>query len=220
MNRKKYAYEDYNKAVAVKDATKYFIVYEGREKELNYFEAFNETFLDEKKAYVHHVLEKDTGVEGNTPLKLKERAEAFINNPPKYLKVTPANDDKFRFVLDVDKHPIEQIKELKCYCEGLNDGSLYISNFCFEVWLWAHTNDLDEITSIKSKEMKTELGTLKSMNFPHEFMDVNLIRDAIRRCEDADVNSVDYFPSEKSSKVYLLIQELLSYSYFDLEVKE
>ena len=68
MAKKKYVYNDYNKAVAIKDATKYFIIYEGREKEPNYFEAFNEFFLDEKKAYVHHVLEDDTGVEGNTPL--------------------------------------------------------------------------------------------------------------------------------------------------------
>jgi len=56
------------------------------------------------------------------------------------------------------------------------------------------------------------------MNFPIEFMDINLINEAIRRCEAADI--ANYFPIEKSSKVYILIQELLSHSYLNLEIEE
>jgi len=219
MRRKRYAIENYNKNEALKDATKYFVIYEGK-KEPRYFEAFNVSFLDEKSAYVHHILEESNGVVGNTPLKLKERAKAFIDNPPKSLRITPSVDDRFRFVLDVDRHPRDHIEELKTYCEALVDGDLFISNFCFEVWLWSHINDLVEIRSTKSKEMKTELGDAKPMNFPQDFMKKDLIISAIQRCKDADINKSNYFPVEKSSKVYLLIEELMKHSFLNLDVEE
>ena len=218
MNRKKYSLEDYNKKQGDEDATKIFIVYEGNVKEPNYFEAFNETFLDQKTAYIHHILENNTGVVGNTPLKLKERVESFINNPPTDIKVTPTIEDKYRLVLDVDKHPNEQIIELKKFCEDLNDARLFISNYCFEVWLWAHLDDLEKIESTKSSEIKTELGTIQTGIYPFCFIDINLINDAIKRSEKADLDKNDYFPVVKSTKVYLLIQELLSYSWINKEV--
>lgn len=218
MNRKKYSASDYNKAEAFQDATKFFIIYEGTVKEPNYFQAFNETFLNKKSAYVHHILEANTGIIGNTPLKLKERAAFFIKNPPSDIKITPSKEDKFRFVLDVDKHPQIQIEELKNYCDSLFDANLYISNYCFEVWLWVHFRNFEEITSGKSSEMKTELGTLNLNNFPFCFMNIDLINDAIVKSEKADTSKDDYFPVEKSTKVYLLMKELLKHSLINNEV--
>lgn len=214
MNRKKYSASDYNKAEAFQDATKYFIIYEGAVKEPNYFQAFNETFLDKKSAYVHHILEANTGIIGNTPLKLKERAEFFIKSPPSDIKITPSKEDKFRFVLDVDKHPIIQIEELKDFCNTLFDANLYISNYCFEVWLWIHFKNFEEITSTKSSEMKTELGTLKLERFPFCFMEIDLITDAVTKSEKADTDKNNYFPAEKSTKIYLLMKELLQHVVF------
>jgi len=219
MLRRKFKIEDYNKNEPLKDATKYFIIYEGLVKEPNYFEAFNQSFLDKKSVYIHHILEFDTGIIGNTPLKLMERAEAFIKTPPKDIKVTPSIDDKYRFVLDVDKHPRDQIDELKIYCDELNNANLFISNFCFEVWLWAHIEELHKISSTKSSELKTELGSLHRGNYPHYFMDINFIYKAIERCEDADINKTNFFPVEKSSKVYVLIKELLEHSFLNLEIQ-
>lgn len=210
MQRRKFKLEDYNKSEPSRDATKYFIIYEGAVKEPNYFEAFNTTFLDSKSGYIHHVLEKDTEVFGNTPLKLIERAEAFIKTPPAGIKVTPSADDKFRFVLDVDKHPKEQIYELKNFCESLKDSNLYISNYCFEVWLWAHVQELDKISSNNSKEIKAELGDLQTGNYPHCFMDKKLIKQAIERCKKSD--TANFFPNKKNSKVYILIEELFNHS--------
>jgi hypothetical protein len=220
MNRKKYSASDYNKAEAFQDATKFFIIYEGTVKEPNYFQGFNETFLDIKSAYVHHILEANTGIIGNTPLKLKERAEFFIKNPPADIKITPSNEDKFRFVLDVDKHPQIQIEELKNYCDNLFDANLYISNYCFEVWLWVHFKNFEDITSVKSSEMKTELGTLNLNNFPFCFMNIDLINDAITKSEIKDINNTNYFPIEKSTKVYLLIKELLQYAIISKPVND
>jgi hypothetical protein len=217
MLRKKYKLEDYNKKEPFDDSSvKFFIIYEGADKEPNYFEAFKNGFLEEKKAYVHHVLEDSSPIKGNMPKNLIERVKDFINNPPKDLKFTPSEEDKFRFVIDVDKHPEQQIIDLKEYNDTLLDSNLFISNYCFEVWLWFHLDEQEEIKSKKSKELKTELGEkqnqLKVANFPHDYINIDLIRKAIERAEKADTKKTDYFPVEKSTKVYLLIQELLEYS--------
>jgi len=95
---------------------------------------------------------------------------------------------------------------------------LYISNYCFEVWLWSHFKNPDEISSEKSSELKTELGKLNVGNYPFCFMDINLINLAISNCEKADLDKTHYYPAVKSSKVYILINELLSMSYINKTV--
>ncbi|MEL1246357.1 RloB family protein [Flavobacterium sp. DGU11] len=216
MLRRKYSLKDYNKLEAFKDATKFFIIYEGADKEPNYFQAFNDTFLDQKKAYIHHVLEVDTDIAGNMPENLRDRVIHFLKNPPKDLQVTPSKDDKFRFVLDVDKHPPAQILSLKEYSESLVDAHLYISNFCFEVWLWFHIDQQENITATKSKEMKTLLGEkqneMRLGPYPFCYMTTEIITGAIDKAKAADIQKENYFPVEKSTKVYILIEELLKYS--------
>lgn len=217
MGRRKFKYEDYNKSEPYADATKYFIVYEGKVKEPNYFEAFNEKFIDKSKAFICHILEEDTGVIGNTPLKLKERAEKFISNPPSNIKVTPYKDDKIRFVIDVDKHGEDKLNELIDYSERLEDAMVFISNYCFEVWLWSHIEDLSKITSISSKEIKRELPTIHNLNFPHDFLTVDRIKNAVKRNKELD-NTKNVIPDKVLSKVYLLIEELLEHSFFEISV--
>lgn len=225
MQRKKYSLADYNKSEPFDDSSiKFFIIYEGVDKEPNYFEAFKNTFLEEKKAYVHHVLESSTLIKGNMPKNLIDRAKDFIKNPPKDLKFTPSEEDKFRFVIDVDKHPKKQIEDLKKYSDSLLDSNLYISNFCFEIWLWFHLDEQEKITSQKSKEIKKELGEkqnqLNLSSFPYDYIKKELILKAIERAVKADMNKDDYFPVEKSTKVYLLIQELLRYSILNNPVDD
>jgi hypothetical protein len=222
MNRKKYSLADYNKSEPFDDScVKFFIIYEGADKEPNYFEAFSEKFIEKKKAYIHHILENDPTKGNNTPLKLKERAANFINNPPKDLKFTPSVEDKFRFVLDVDKHPINQITDLKEFNDVLLDSKLFISNFCFEVWLWFHLDNQYNIQSKKSKELKKEFGLKQNVfgiNFPHGYMNIELITKAIERAKQADIDKNDYFPTEKSTKVYQLMEELLAHSVLNNDV--
>lgn len=224
MIRKRYSISDYNKKESFEDATKYFIVYEGEVKEPKYFETFNILFFEPKKASILHIFEKDTNIIGSQPKKLIERAKSFIDNPPKDLPVTPTIEDKFRFVLDKDQHPIEQFQDLKDYCIDLFDAELFISNYCFEVWLYFHLDDKETINSIDSSEMKTELGIkhteLKVNNYPKGYLTLERISKAIERAEKADLNKEHYFPSEKSTKVYLLIKELLKYSILNNSVNE
>ncbi|MGV3461537.1 MAG: RloB family protein [Flavobacterium sp.] len=224
MQRRKYSLNDYNKKDAFEDATKIFIIYEGTDKEPNYFQAFNESFLDAKKAYVHHILDGEAGVVGNMPENLKQRVISFLEEPPKDIKVTPTKEDKFRFVLDVDKHPAEQITALKEYSDSFVDSALYISNYCFEVWLWFHLSEQDEIKGTKCREIKTSLGQKQNdlgiASYPHSYMAIDMISEAIKRAEVADIDKGNYFPVEKSSKVYLLMQELLQYSLENNEVED
>ena len=62
------------------------------------------------------------------PKNLLQRAKDFLDNPPENLKFTPSKTDRFRFVLDVDKHPLNQITDLKNYSDSLIDSKLFISN--------------------------------------------------------------------------------------------
>jgi hypothetical protein len=224
MVRKRHTLDDYNKKEAFEDATKFFIVYEGEVREPQYFGTFNNLFFEPKKASILHVFEKDTNVIGSQPKKLIERAKSFIENPPKDLPVTPSEEDKFRFVLDRDEHPIEQFSELKSYCEQLNEADLFISNFCFEVWLYFHLDEQEKITSSSSKEMKTELGEKhtqsKINNYPKGYLTIDLISKAIERAKKADLDKENYFPVEKSTKVYLLMEELLQYSLLNNTVED
>ena len=224
MNRKKYTPSDYNKKAPFKDATKIFIIYEGTVKEPKYFEAFNDIFIDTQKSYVHHILDGDSGVIGNMPKNLKERAEKFIENPPKDIKVTPSLDDKYRFVLDVDKHPEEQIVALKSYCDSMEDSKLYISNYCFEVWLWFHLDEKENISATKSKEMKKLLGDkqgeMRMGAFPYDYMSREKIDIAIERAKAVDIDTNNYFPAEKTTKVYQLMIELLKYSIEEKAVSD
>jgi RloB-like protein len=224
MIRKGHKLEDYNKVDTNKDATKFFLIYEGSKREPIYFGFFNAKYLNPKTACILHVFENDTDVVGSQPKKLIERAKAFIDNPPKNLATTPSPEDKFRFVLDVDNHPIEQFGELKAYCESLSDGNLYISNYCFEVWLWFHMDSHESIVCDSSAGMKTLLGEKhaeeKMKNYPKGYLEAERLNEAIRRAEVADTNKGDYFPVEKSTKVYLLMQELLGYAIESKTVKD
>lgn len=223
MERKRFSISDYNKKEAFENATRFFIIYEGEDKEPRYFQTFNFLYFEPKKASILHVFEKDTNIIGSQPKKLIERAEAFIENPPATLAVTPSKEDKFRFVLDVDQHPIEQFPELENYCKNLPDANLFISNFCFEVWLYFHLDNQEGISSETSSQMKTELGLkhteVKINNYPKGYLTPERIKQAIARAENADVDKNNYFPVAKSTKVYLLIQELLEHSILNEEVK-
>lgn len=216
MQRRKYTPLEYNKKEPTDDSNiKYFILYEGIDKEPNYFQFFNETFLDNKRVYVHHILESNSPIKGNMPKNLLERAKDFISNPPEDIKFTPSETDKFRFVIDVDKHPQKQIEDLNNFSSNFVDSKVYISNYCFEIWLWLHLDEIKNISSDKCKGLKKELGDKQNemgINFPVDYMKIDLIKKAIQKAEDSDTDKKEYFPKEKSTKVYLLIKELLEYS--------
>lgn len=223
MERRRYSLSDYNKKEAFEDATKFFIVYEGEVKEPEYFEAFNNQYLQNRTACILHVFENNTQVIGSQPQKLIDRAKSFLENPPKDLQVTPTEEDKFRFVLDVDDHPTEQFKDLYNYCKGLPDANLFISNFCFEVWLWFHLDEPEQISCSDSAGMKTQLGhkhtECKIKRYPKSYLEPEKVNLAISRAKRVDITS-EIIPDIKSSRVYILMEELLQYAIENNSVKD
>lgn len=218
MNRK---ILNYNKSESFDDDLLFFIVYEG-EREIHYFERLNNEYLNGRKIRVYHITEENSSIIGSQPKKLIKRAKAFKKNPPKNIYIS--DNDKIRFVLDVDKHPIEEYPELYEYCKSLKDANLFISNICFEVWLYFHLDEQQNIKSSTSKQMKTEFGEKhaehKINNFPKGYMKPELIYKAIERAKQADIDKENYFPAEKSTKVYQLMEELLQYSILNNDVEQ
>jgi hypothetical protein len=216
MNRKKL---NYNKPEAFDDDLTFFIVYEGK-KEIFYFEGINNEYLNGRKIRIFHITEENSGIVGSQPNKLLKRAKAFKENPPKNIYIS--DNDKIRFILDIDQHPINEYPELEEYCKSLKDAKLFVSNFCFEVWLYFHLDEQQNIKSSTSQEMKTELGEKhteqKINNYPKGYLTLERITKAIERAKQADIDKKNYFPSEKSTKVYQLMEELLAHSVLNNDV--
>ena len=70
--------------------------------------------------------------------------------------------------------------------------------------------------------MKTELGVkhteLKIKNYPKGYLTAERIKKAIEEAENADEDKTNYFPAQNSSKLYLLMKELLIHSILNEDV--
>lgn len=74
--------------------------------------------------------------------------------------------DSLWCVIDVDKWPIDMIKELGSFCINTPGCHIAISNPCFEVWLLYHKlTDLKDIDCSKSHNVKVALSKLTPGGF-------------------------------------------------------
>jgi len=194
----------YKRREAFKDASMIIIGYEGQSKEPKYFNKMEQELLAPRKAFIHPL----PPVNGESaPKKVLERVKTFVDDPKRGVNIEPA--DKIWFVLDVDRYPIEQFEEINTFCSENDQRNLAISNPCFEIWLWMHFDGAEKVSSTKPKDLKQELHEkTTSLNFGGDY--TPLIDSAVQRAKVADKSS-NYFPNEKSSKVYLLIEELLKH---------
>jgi len=53
----------------------------------------------------------------------------------------------------------EQLRAIYQECEQRTNWHIALSNPCFEVWLYMPIDDIQNTTSTKAQELKTELGT-------------------------------------------------------------
>lgn len=201
MDRKSLSYK---RREAFKDASMIIIGYEGKRKEPKYFNKLEQELLEPRKAFIHPL----PPINGESaPKKVLERVKAFVNDPKRGVNIE--DKDKVWFVLDVDKYPIEQFEQINEFCKEKEQRNLAISNPCFEIWLWMHFEDTDKVTSITSQDLKHELHLkTTSLNFGGNY--TSFIDGAIIRAKKVDSSS-NYFPAEKSTKVYQLVEELLKH---------
>jgi hypothetical protein len=178
-----------------RDSSFFVIVCEGVKTEIEYFENFQQieqqrvkvisTAPVENKSAPKWVLDK--AVEVATDLNLKEYDQLWI-------------------VTDKDRWSFEELNTIQSECIKQKNWKFVMSNPCFEVWLHAHIQDLEIITTIDRYELKKQFGLLKHQGlFEKPLQNVRL---AIERAKRLD-NSPHFIPESLRTKVYLLVEELI-----------
>ena len=118
---------------------------------------------------------------------------------------SPEPDDSVWFVCDVDRWD-GQIHDLQTDCEPNPAWNLAVSNPCFEVWLYFHSDSIS-ITAIDCQTLKTELPKTRLGQFNVETYCKHINR-AVLRAEEADTIPANYFPAPMTTKVYWLAKEI------------
>jgi hypothetical protein len=178
-----------------RDSSFFVIVCEGAKTEIEYFENFQQieqqrvkvisTAPVENKSAPKWVLDK--AVEVATDLNLKEYDQLWI-------------------VTDKDRWGFEELNTIQSECIKQNNWKFVMSNPCFEVWLHAHVQDLENITTTDRYELKRQFGLLKHQGlFENPLQNVRL---AIERTKRLD-SSPHFIPESLRTKVYLLVEELI-----------
>lgn len=83
-----------------------------------------------------------------------------------------------------------------------------LSNPCFEVWLWLHFKEMSESQSETCQEFKAEIHQNYTGGYRVEtFTQPEFYESASKRAKILDTAS-GFMPELKTSKVYLLLEEL------------
>jgi len=195
----------YLRRESFKGTSMIIIGYEGTIRDPKYFQYIEEDLLEPRKAFIHP-LPTENGE--SAPIKVLERVRTFVEDPSRGVNIE--SNDIIWFVLDVDRHPLKQFDDVYLYSLSDRRINLAISNPCFEIWLWMHFDDVDNASSVTSKSLKKELHDKQNeLRFNGNY--IPLIPNAIKRAYKVD-KSKTYFPEEKSTKVHLLVENLLQYS--------
>ena len=203
----------YDRDVSTKerDCSLFAIACEGAETEPNYFKYF-EYFKRIKVDIITHEESPDTYDTETYNKNNKSAPKYVLQKAQDYLEkygLDLSNKDSLWLVIDVDQWEKSSIQEVyeKAKSQNIN---LIISNPCFEIWLLFHWCDnLDKIDCSKSTILKKELNKLKDDKFCH----IDFLKDinkAIINAKKADQNIDYYWPEERTSKVYILAEQLMN----------
>lgn len=192
----------------LRDCRLFAIACEGSVREVRYFEQFK---VLSSRIDVYMIPE--TNGEGeiiesrkSSPDHVLKRAERFVHS------TGLTEDDQVWIVIDVDRWPMKKLTELEQICSRRN-WNLAISNPCFEVWLaYHHREELDSEEHVNtSSEFKTFLATLTPEGYsPERYAP----RAWTAKCnaEKADKRPEEWFPDTKRTKVYRIIDSMVSFS--------
>jgi hypothetical protein len=184
-----------NKLKPYRDSTYFVIVCEGEKTEIEYFQNFK--MVKQQRVKIVSVAPSDNKSAPKWVLDqaVKKAEEIGLNE-----------DDQLWIVTDTDRWKIEHLRTIQEACEQTKNWNFVVSNPCFEVWLHAHLQDLENITTIDRYELKKQFGLLKHQGlFEKPLQNVRL---AIERAKRLD-NSPHFIPESLRTKVYLLVEELI-----------
>lgn len=199
MPYKKRTYYKHEEAKA-RDYSLFVIATEGTKTEPSYFAPFDEIDRIKVRLLKHNAT-------ASAPSHILERAKRYITEEGLDAKY----GDSLWCVTDVDKWPIEMIKELGCFCLNTPNCHIAVSNPCFEIWLLYHKmSDLTEIDCSKSHNVKVALSQLTPGGF-FSLDYIKLMETAIvnAKAQDSNPGEQHYLPELRETKVYTLGEALM-----------
>lgn len=176
----------------VRDYSLFAIACEGTEREPDYFRLFDG--IDRIKV---DIIEDD---EGSAPSKVLARVADYISEN----QLDADYGDSLWCVIDKDKWPQDQIKELHAFCDQKDNRHLVISNPSIEIWLLYHKiADLTGLNITTAQDAKRALDSIEKGGY-YYIKYLPLMVNAIENASRADANPDGYIPELLQTKVYQL----------------
>ncbi len=186
----------YKKGKPYKDSRLFVIACEGK-TEVPYFEAL---VGHSQRLKVILLPPKDDNL--SAPKWVRNRAATYIEEFP--LK---GKDDELWFIMDVDRWKKEVLIEIIKDCQENEKWFIGLSNPCFEVWLYAHLNDLNNLKIETCKEIKKML----KKNYSPTLFAQKHVDQAIKYSIAKETDPNSDFPFKYETKLHLLAQKILSF---------
>ena len=186
---------------AVRDASLVVIASEDKYAVKQYFDRFRPERIQFK------VLPTEDS--RSSPTNVKERLDKFK------AEYATEPDDQFWLCIDTDHwsepNHIKNLMQVVQHCRQ-KEYRLAISNPCFELWLLLHFQDCSPDSAVNCEQVESQLRQISGgYNKKHGhrlLLDVDNVRQAVARAKLMD-NPADLIPQKPTTRVYLLIEELL-----------
>lgn len=211
--------KDYSKKDPSRDASKIYIVCEGKESEKNYFEFFEGLSSNLKLIVI-------PPEDGTDPLKLMEQAKKLFLGETRSYTLDYMQNDKVWFAIDTDSWEKEgKIKPLRDFCSKQNEAVKKLdekkpykawkvaqSNPCIEIWLYYHFYDAPpEADEVQDKpSMKAYVHNKIAGGFNY-YKDPVRIKDAIENSEKNFKCQENGNPALFSTEQHILGKEIFGF---------
>lgn len=191
----------YKKGNPYRDCSLVIIACEGSKTEPKYFSFFEQ--IHPRKCRVE-ILKNEEGIPH------KSAPKRLLESVQKYRDKNQIGDGDFLFIVsDVDRWEPKSLQEIDSFCKDLSNHFFIISNPCFEVWLYYHLGDPRLELLNTCKDWKALLHKKTETGFQIEKFAMNISK-AILKAKKDDQNPDHYLPTKNHSKVYKVVETILS----------
>ena len=196
------------------------IATEGRKTERIYFEALAESF-DSTKVHVEVIEKLD---DNSSPDVVLEQLNSFAD------EFNLDENDELWMVIDRDYQSweIEMIKSVAQICHQKRGYYLAVSNPAFELWLLLHLIDCSELTQQEKEDLFRNAKVTRNKTYSKKMLSdllggfseakydadnfVPKVEEAIKNAITLDVNPRTRWPNYLATRVYKLVQNIISSS--------
>lgn len=211
--------KDYSKKAPSRNASKIYIVCEGKVTEKDYFQFFEGLSSNLELIII-------PPEDGTDPLKLKELSHKLFINEDRRYTLDFMQHDQVWFAIDTDSWEKEgKILPLRAFCQTQNElikrydeikhysaWNVAQSNPCFEIWLYYHfydtPPDAEEVECYTSAKAYVDSMISGGFNFQK---DPVRIKDAINNSLDNYKQTGNGSPARFSTEQHLLGKEILGF---------